>query len=117
MEQLLAKLGAELVNSPFLSMMILDDEYNIVWHNQRFARDFELGDDLVGMKCYNVTGSDGIHSNCPLELCRTENKRVKGFLDFGDCNFFYITVPLDEKHSAKIHLFLPKQPDNNREIV
>lgn len=116
MEKLFEKLGLELVNSPFLSIMILDDDNNIVWHNERFAKDFDQGDNLVGKKCYHVTGSEGIHSNCPLELSMKENKRVKGYLDFGDANFFYMTVPLDEKHAAKIHVFLPKQPDNTKEI-
>jgi hypothetical protein len=116
-EKLFEKLGKELVQSPFLSIMILDDDNNIVWHNERFAKDFEQGDNLVGKKCYNVTGSEGIHSNCPLEKSMKENKRVKGYLDFGQMNFFYLTVPLDEKHAAKIHVFLPKEADNASEVV
>jgi c-di-AMP phosphodiesterase-like protein len=116
MQELLNKLGKELVNSPFLSMMILDEDNNIVWHNQRFAQDFEQGDSLVGKKCYQVLGSETTHPNCPLELSLKESKRVKGYIDFGDSNFLYLTVPLDEQHSAKIHIFLPKQPDNIKEI-
>ncbi len=116
MDELLSKLGRELVNSPFLSVMILDDDNNIVWHNQRFAQDFEQGDDLVGKKCYEVTGNPTVHPNCPLELSLKENKRVKGYLAFDEVNFFYLTVPLDDKHSAKIHVFLPKQPDNKKEV-
>jgi len=115
MDELLVKLGKELVNSPYLCIMILDDENNIVWHNPRFAKDFDMGDNLVGKKCYNVTGSENIHPNCPLEISMKENKRVKGFQSFGDINFFYLTVPLDEKHAAKIHVFLPKEPDNKIE--
>jgi transcriptional regulator with PAS, ATPase and Fis domain len=117
MEKLLAILGQELVNSPFLSVMILDNENNIVWHNPRFAQDFNQGENLVGKKCFNVTGSDAKHNNCPLDICITENKRVKGYLDFGSHNFFYLTVPLDEKHSAKVHVFLPKEPDNKTEKI
>ncbi|MBM4399070.1 MAG: hypothetical protein FJ041_01895 [Candidatus Cloacimonetes bacterium] len=115
MEKLLAKLGKELVESPFLSVMILDNDNNIVWHNRRFAQDFNQGDNLVGRKCFNVTGSETTHSNCPLEISRREQKRVKGFLDFGSTNFFYLTVPLDDIHSAKVHVFIPKQADNKME--
>ncbi len=115
MDALLTKLGKEMVESPFLSVMILDDDNTIVWHNERFAKDFNQGDNLVGKKCYNVTGSDKMHLNCPLELSLRENKRVKGYIDFGNINFLYLTVPLDEKHAAKIHVFLPKEPDNKSE--
>lgn len=115
MEKLLARLGQELVNSPFLSVMILDDDNKIVWHNPRFAQDFEQGDNLVGKKCYEVTGSAKIHSNCPLELSLKEGKRVKGYLDFGSHNFFYLTIPLDAKHAAKVHVFLPKTAANKSE--
>jgi hypothetical protein len=115
MEELFSKLGRELVNSPFLSVMILDDDNNIVWHNERFPKDFDLGDNLVGQKCYYVTGSEGIHDNCPLAVSLNAKKRLKGFIDFGDKNFFYMTVPLDAKHAAKIHVFLPKEPDNKTE--
>ncbi len=116
MEELLSKLGKELVDNPFLSMMILDENYNIVWHNASFSRDFDLGDNLVGKKCFEVTGSPTIHANCPLQKSLKEHKRIKGFLDFGDVNFLYFTVPLDEKHAAKIHIFLPKEPNNQEEI-
>jgi len=115
MEELLNKLGKELVFSPYLSAMILDRDNNIVWHNQRFADDFKLGDNLVGMNCYHVTGSQDKHDNCPLDTSLTTGKRVKGYLDYGTNNFFYLTVPLDDNHAAKIHVFLPKQPDN-REV-
>lgn len=30
-------------------------------------------------------------------------------LDQGDVNFLYMTIPLDEEHAAKVHVFLPKQ--------
>jgi hypothetical protein len=115
MEELLLKLGKELVNSPYLSVMIVDDDNNIVWHNERFAKDFLQGDNLVGKKCYHVTGSNSIHDDCPLALSVNEQKRVKGYLDFSSQNFFFLTVPLDAKHAAKVHVFLPKQPDNHRE--
>ncbi len=115
MQELLTKLGNELVNSPFLSLMILDRDSRIVWHNQRFAQDFYLGDDLVGKKCYNVTGSAKEHPGCPLQASLNEGKRIKGYLDFGSSNFFYLTIPLDESHAAKLHIFLPKEPDNQRQ--
>lgn len=117
MEKLLATLGQELVNSPYLSVMILDRDNNIVWHNQRFAKDFNQGDNLIGKKCYNVTGSDGKHNNCPLDKSLNENKRMKGYMDFGGSNFLFLTVPLDENHSAKVHMFLPKEPDNKTEHI
>jgi len=116
MKELLDKLGKELVNSPFLSVMILDNDNNIVWHNERFAKDFLQGDNLVGKKCYNVTGSHTVHDDCPLALSKNEQKRVKGYLDFSSRNFFYLTVPLDATHAAKVHIYLPKEPDNHREI-
>ncbi len=112
MVDLLGKLGMEIVNSPFLSIMILNRDNEIVWHNERFARDFDLGADLVGKKCYHVTGNESVHAFCPLDESINYGKRMKGFLDFGDTNFYFFTVPLDENHAAKIHVFLPKEPDN-----
>jgi hypothetical protein len=112
MDKLMEKLGKELVNSPFLSVMILNTKNEIVWHNKRFAQDFNLGDNLVGKKCFEVLGSATPHLNCPLAESLNNDKRMKGFLDFGEQNFFFITVPLDKEHAAKIHIFLPKEPDN-----
>ncbi len=112
MDELLTKLGKELVNSPFLSVMILDAENRIVWHNEKFAKDIGKGDNLAGMKCYEALGSPSAHDNCPLELSLKEGKRVRGYLDFGNHNFFYLTIPLDAAHAAKVHVFLPKQADN-----
>ena len=112
MENLLVKLGKELVKSPFLSVMILNKNNEIVWHNERFAKDFDQGPDLVGKRCFEVLGSETTHANCPLEESLNKGKRMKGFLDFGGQNFYFLTVPLDQNHAAKIHVFLPKEPDN-----
>jgi hypothetical protein len=112
MDKLLEKLGKELLDSPFLSMMILNSTNEIVWHNQRFAKDFDQGDNLVGKKCFQVLGQETPHMDCPLAESLNNDKRMKGFLDFGEQNFFFITVPLDKEHAAKIHIFLPKEPDN-----
>jgi hypothetical protein len=112
MDKLLEKLGKELVKSPFLSIMILNRKNEIVWHNERFARDFNQGSNLVGQKCFHVIGSETIHLDCPLAESLNHDKRMKGFLDFGEQNFFFLTVPLDKDHAAKIHVYLPKEPDN-----
>ena len=34
LEKMLDKLGQELINSPFLSIMIVNKKYQVVWHNQ-----------------------------------------------------------------------------------
>ncbi|HPT71982.1 MAG TPA: hypothetical protein PLE74_06845 [Candidatus Cloacimonadota bacterium] len=112
MDKLIEKLGKEMVSSPFLSIMILNTKNEIVWHNKRFAKDFKHGPNLIGMKCFNVIGSDTPHVDCPLAESLNHDKRMKGFLDFGEQNFFFLTVPLDKEHAAKIHVFLPKEPDN-----
>lgn len=113
---LLQTLGQELVNSPFLSIMILNERYEIVWHNHRFAEEMSEGKDVTGRHCFEVAGSEGIHDNCPLMLALKDKKRVNGFLDFGDVNFYYLTVPVGDNLAAKIHVFLPKEPDNQRVI-
>lgn len=109
---ILQTLGEELVHSPFLSIMVLNDCYEVVWHNQRFADEFSAGASLLGKHCYEIVGSETAHSNCPLQESMKEGKRIKGFMDFGDRNFLFFTVPIAEKLAAKIHIFLPKEADD-----
>ena len=115
-QQLLGFLGKELIDSPFLSIMILDDTYKIVWHNEQFGQEMGNGADLRGKHCFEVTGSPSPHDNCPLMASILDKKRVQGFLDFGDNNFFFLTVPLSEGYAAKIHVFLPKEATNQKVI-
>lgn len=112
-EAMLAKLGGELINSPFLSVMIVNRKYQIVWRNRRFAEEF--GRDGVldnNMTCFQTIGSEKVHEDCPLQKSLRTGKCIKGFLDFGDRNFLFLTVPLDGEHAAKVHIFLPKEADN-----
>jgi hypothetical protein len=115
-EAMLAKLGGELVNSPFLSVMIVNRKYQIVWCNQRFAEEFGHAGVLdSNMTCFNAIGSEKVHEGCPLQRSLLAGKCIKGFLDFGDRNFLFLTIPLDEEHAAKVHIFLPKEADNAME--
>ena len=50
LEGMLGKLGRELVNSPYLSVMILNRKYQIVWHNQKFADEFNEGHSTFGVR-------------------------------------------------------------------
>ncbi|MGI6359080.1 MAG: hypothetical protein ACOX2K_10405 [Bacillota bacterium] len=109
MEALLEKLGHELVNSPYLSVMILNRKYQIIWHNQRFADEMNEGKSLVGMPCFQAVGSQKVHANCPTQQSIETGKSSMACLDQGDVNFLYMTIPLDEEHAAKVHVFLPKQ--------
>jgi len=113
--KILASFQEAILNSPFLSIMIVDKDLNIVWHNNAFAKNFDKGDNLVGMKCYEVTGSKKQHEWCPTQISLHKRKYTKGFYDFGDKNFFVLTLPLANKHVAKLHAFLPKQVDNSVE--
>lgn len=45
-----------------------------------------------------------------------ENKRIKGFLDLDNCNFFFLTIPLSDDFAANFHVFLPKIADNSEEF-
>jgi hypothetical protein len=112
-ESVFALLGQELVNNPYLSIMILNENYEIVWHNERFGEEMGDGADMKGQNCFKVVGSQTPHDTCPLMQTIREQKRIKGFLDFGDRNFLYMTVPLGDKLAAKIHMFLPKEVDNS----
>lgn len=107
---MLEKLGSELVNSPYFSVMVVNKKYQIVWHNQRYAEELNNGKSLVGTPCFQSVGSKVVHAECPLHISIITGDSSKGFLDFGEQNFLYITIPLDEEHAAKVHIFLPKQP-------
>lgn len=109
-EAMLSKLGRALVDSPYLSVMIVNKKYQIVWHNQRFADELNDGQALIGTPCFQSVGSKEIHAGCPLHKSIMSGDSSKGFLDFGEQNFLYLTIPLDEEHAAKVHIFLPKQP-------
>lgn len=110
-ETMLGKLGMALVNSPYLSVMIVNKKYQIVWHNQRFADELNGGQSLLGKPCFQSVGSKEVHAGCPLHKSILTGESSKGFLDFGEQNFLYMTIPLDEEHAAKVHIFLPKQPE------
>lgn len=111
-EKMLDKLGSELVHSPFLSVIIVNRQYRVLWSNQRFADEMNGGQSVAGRRCFEALGSDKAHKDCPLQKSLREGKRMKGFLDFGDRNFLFLTIPLDEDHAAKVHIFLPKEADN-----
>lgn len=111
-EEMLSTLGRELIGSPYLSVMIVNRKYQIVWHNQRFADEFNGGNRVERGTCFHTIGSDKVHADCPLQKSLRNKTAIKGFLDFGDRNFLFLTIPLDEEHAAKVHIFLPKQPDN-----
>jgi hypothetical protein len=114
-EELLGKLGRELVNSPFLSVMIVNRKYEVVWHNQRFADEFNGGMPIEKNRCFQAAGFGKVHDDCPLQKSIRVCKSIRGFLDFGDRNFLFLTIPLDGEHAAKVHIFLPKEPDGMTE--
>lgn len=111
-DELLAKLGGELADSPFLSVMIVNRKYEVVWTNRRFAEEFNEGAPIENKLCFQAAGFGRVHEDCPLQKSIRTGKCVKGFLDFGDRNFLFLTIPLDGEHAAKVHIFLPKEPDN-----
>lgn len=111
---LLNKLGQELINSPYLSVMILNRRYQLVWHNQRFADEFNHGQPIVDSTCWQAVGSAQVHANCPLHRTIANGRGEMEYLDVGDQNFLYLTIPLDEEHAAKVHIFLPKQAKRNQ---
>ena len=83
----------------------------MVWHNQRFADEFNNGEKIEGLTCFQSIGSDKVHNDCPLQKSLRHGSKIKGFLDFGSNDFLFLTIPLDEEHAAKVHIFLPKEPD------
>ena len=107
-DEMLSKLGSELVNSPFLSVMVVNKKYQIVWHNQRFAEEFAQEQQILGQTCFQAIGSPQVHEDCPLQDSIKTQTSHKEFLDFGQQYFLYMTIPLDEEHAAKVHIFLPK---------
>jgi hypothetical protein len=64
LEALQEKLGKELVNSPFLSVMIVNRQFEVVWHNQRFADEFNQGGESTGVPCFQAAGFGEVHANC-----------------------------------------------------
>ncbi|HBE73674.1 MAG TPA: hypothetical protein DDW31_06280 [candidate division Zixibacteria bacterium] len=109
-DSLVAKLKDSLLESPHLAVMILSRNLDIVWHNSRFGEEFASQMPVLGKKCHSVNGSDAPHRGCPLRASFDRSKHVKGFFDFGDRNFFFISIPLGEGYAAKVHTFLPKEP-------
>jgi hypothetical protein len=109
------KLGKGLVENPFLSIMVLNKRYDIVWHNKRFAEEMNAGSSAVGKKCFFLLGSSKPHDDCPLMKSIKEGVNTKGFLDSDDKNFLFFTIPLGDEYAAKVHIFLPKTPDNRIE--
>ncbi|MBN1232960.1 MAG: hypothetical protein JXA60_06385 [Candidatus Coatesbacteria bacterium] len=111
-ETVLSKLAKNILDNPFLSIMVLNKKLDVVWHNERFAEEMNEGRKIENMKCYEVLGNKEAHKDCPLMKSITKKVNTKGFLDSEDRNFLFLTIPLDEEHAAKIHIFLPKQADN-----
>ena len=113
-DDLLLKLGKELVESPFLSVMIVNKRYEVVWHNQRFADELCGGKPMQGSPCFQAAGAEKVHADCPLQRSIRTGERIKGFLDFGEKNFLFLSIPLDEEHAAKVHIMLPKEADGEQ---
>ena len=112
---LVARLKDSLLDSPHLAVMILARNMDIVWHNRRFGEEFAGQEPIVGKKCFRVTGSDKPHQGCPLRASSERGKHTKGCFDFGDRNFFFVTIPLGDGYAAKVHTYLPKQADGTVE--
>ncbi len=111
LESLQERLGWELVNSQFLSVMIVNRKHQVVWHNQKFADEFNQGQPVDSTTpCFQAAGFGQIHADCPLQESIRTGKSSMACVDAGDSNFLYISIPLDEEHAAKVHIFLPKNP-------
>ena len=106
---LVETLKQQVLDSPDLAIMILDRQMNVVWHNRRFAEEFGDMAPLAGKKCYDITKAGKPHQGCPLQIS-LNGKYSKGLFDFGEKNFFFMTLPLGDGYAAKIHTYLPKQP-------
>ena len=116
LEKLLSSLGGTLLESPVLSVMIVDQEMNIVWHNESYARDMGAGPDITGRKCYEVTSDVKVHRGCPTQLSLREGKFTRGLYDLGQRNAMVITIPLPGGLAAKVHAFLPKDTTQEAEV-
>jgi hypothetical protein len=106
--ELVNTLKQAVLDSPDLAIMILDAKMNVVWHNRRFGEEFAESAPLDGKKCYDITKTGKPHQGCPLRISQ-EGRYSKGMFDFGEKNFFFMTLPLGDGYAAKIHTYLPKQ--------
>ncbi len=105
---ILDSLGKALLESPFLAVMIVDQDLNIIWHNEAYARDLGV-ENCVGQKCYEVTSSDKAHAGCPTQITLKKGNYTRAFYDFGETNGLFFTIPLPDGLAAKVHTFLPKE--------
>jgi hypothetical protein len=103
------------LKSPHVAVMIVDQGLNVLWCNEAYNREFGGAADLVGRKCYQVLGAPARHDGCPTQASLYKNKYTKCLFDFGDKNFFCLTLPLGNGKAAKIHTYLPKTADNKVE--
>lgn len=116
-DQLLEQLKSSLINSPHLAVMILDKRMTVVWHNKRFGEEFRDSGTLIGKRCFDITAAGKPHAGCPLKISQTAGKNTKGFFDFGDRLFFFLTIPLKDGYAAKVHAYLPKTDQGRIEEV
>jgi len=103
------------LKSPHIAVMIVDQGLNVLWCNETYTREFGGAADLIGKKCYQVLGAPERHDGCPTQASLFKNKYTKCLFDFGDKNFFCLTLPLTLGRTAKIHTYLPKNADNKVE--
>ena len=82
---------------------------------ETIAKNFDRGHNLISMRCYEVTGSKKQHQLCPAQNSLRKGKYTEGYYDFGDENFFVLTLPLANKYVVKPHAFFPKQFDSSVE--
>jgi hypothetical protein len=112
--EILERFKEAFLNSPHVAVMIVDKGLNVIWHNPTYAQEFKQ-DTFVGKKCYEVLGAPAQHKSCPTQASLHRGKYTKGFFDFGDKNFFVLTIPLGNGLAAKIHTYLPKTAENTVE--
>jgi len=114
---LLEKLGQAVLDSPVLSIMVVDREMHIVWHNRSYARDMgAAGSDLRGRKCYEVASDVKVHKGCPTQSTLREGSHTRGLYDFGEKNAVILTIPLGGGLAAKVHTFVPKDAGHDPEM-
>jgi hypothetical protein len=104
------------IHSTLFGVVIVDKEYNIVWHNEKFANDYTAGVNVVGIKCYESLGSDIPHKICPTKATLTNKSFSRQLLDQDNNYFVSMSFPVGNDFAAHIYTSFDKDKINIEEI-
>ena len=102
-EEILKNCSESFLKSELFGIIIIDKEYNIVWHNDKFSKEYTDGRCVVGDKCYQALGDEKPHAECPTRASLQKNVSTKQLIIRDNSYFVSMAFPVSDGYAAHIY--------------